>query len=89
MQMELEHANRLATMGQITASVTHEVKQPIAAVRNRLSAALNFLDRTPPDLEEVRMALAGALKDTDRTTAIVNRMRALMLKATTQLTTWI
>ena len=82
-QMELAHANRLSTMGQITASVTHEVNQPIAAVRNRLSAALNFLDRAPPDLEEVRMALAGALKDTDRTTAIVNRMRALMLKATT------
>jgi signal transduction histidine kinase len=82
MQMELAHANRLSTMGQITASVTHEVNQPIAAVRNRLSAALNFLDRMPPDLEEVRIALAGALKDTDRTTAIINRMRALMLKAT-------
>jgi signal transduction histidine kinase len=82
-QTELAHANRLSTMGQIIASVTHEVNQPIAAVRNRLSAALNFLDRTPPDLEEIRMALAGALKDTDRTTAIVSRMRALLLKATT------
>jgi C4-dicarboxylate-specific signal transduction histidine kinase len=82
-QTELAHANRLSTIGQISASVTHEVNQPIAALRNRLSAALNFLDRTPPDLEEVRMAVAGALKDTDRTTAIVNRMRALMLKATT------
>jgi C4-dicarboxylate-specific signal transduction histidine kinase len=47
MQMELAHANRLLTMGQITASVTHEVNQPIAAVRNRLSAAMNFLHRPP------------------------------------------
>ena len=46
-QMELAHANQLSTMGQITASVTHEVNQPIAAVRNRLSAALNFMDRSP------------------------------------------
>jgi len=52
-------------------------------VRNRLSAAMNFLDRTPPDLEEVRAALAGALKGTDKTSAIINRMRALMLKAPT------
>jgi len=47
MQMELAHANRLLTMGQITASVTHEVNQPIAAVRNRLSAAMNFLQEPP------------------------------------------
>ena len=45
MQMELAHANRVATMGQLSASITHEVKQPIAAARNNACAALNFLDR--------------------------------------------
>jgi len=82
-QIELAHANRLSAMGQITASVTHEVNQPIAAVRNRLSAALNFMNKEPPDLEEVRAAVAGALKAIDRTGVIISRMRALMLKATT------
>ena len=59
MQSELAHANRVATMGQLTASIAHEIKQPIAAARNNLTAALNFLDRTPPDLVEVREALAA------------------------------
>jgi C4-dicarboxylate-specific signal transduction histidine kinase len=50
MQSELAHANRVATMGQLTASITHEINQPLAAACNNLTAALNFLDRTPPDL---------------------------------------
>jgi GAF domain-containing protein len=65
MQSELAHANRVATMGQLTASITHEVNQPLGATRNNLTAALNFLDRTPPDLVEVREALACAVKDND------------------------
>ena len=54
MQMELARVNRVTTIGQLTASITHEVNQPLAATRNNLTAALNFLDRTPPDLVEVR-----------------------------------
>ena len=53
MQMQLAHANRVVTMGQLTASITHEVNQPLAAAHNNLTAALNFLDRTPLDLMEV------------------------------------
>ena len=60
-QMELAHANRVATMGQLTASVAHEVSQPIATARNNAVAAMNFLDRNPPDLEEVREALSCGL----------------------------
>src|SRR5258708_1784777 len=85
LQMALAHANRLATMGKLTASITHEVNQPLAAARNNLIAALNFLDRTPPDLVEVREALACAVKDNDRTSAIVGRIRALMQKAPTRI----
>ena len=79
--MELAHVNRVATMGQLTASITHEVNQPLAATRNNLTAALNFLDRTPPDLVEVREALACAVKDNDRASTVVRRIRALMQKA--------
>jgi signal transduction histidine kinase len=85
MQSELAHANRVATMGQLTASITHEVNQPIAAARNNLTAALNFLDRTPPDLVEVREALACAVKDNDRASTVVGRIRALMQKAPTRI----
>jgi signal transduction histidine kinase len=81
MQSELAHANRVATMGQLTASIAHEIKQPIATVRNNLAAALNFLDRTPPDLVEVREALACAVKDNDRTSDVVDRIGSLIKKA--------
>jgi transcriptional regulator with GAF, ATPase, and Fis domain len=84
MQMEVARVNRVETIGQLTASITHE-KQPLAAARNNLTAALNFLDRTPPDLAEVREALACAVKDNDRASAVVGRIRALMQKAPTQI----
>jgi signal transduction histidine kinase len=85
MQSELAHANRVATIGQLTASITHEVNQPLAATRNNLIAALNFSDRTPPDLMEVREALACAVKEIDRASAVVGRIRALMQKAPTRI----
>ena len=84
-QMALAHANRVASMGQLTASIAHEVNQPLAAMRNNLNAALNFLDRTPPDLVEVRDALACAVKENDRTSTVVGRIRALMQKAPTRI----
>jgi C4-dicarboxylate-specific signal transduction histidine kinase len=81
MQMKLAHANRVATMGQLSASITHEVKQPIAAARNNARAALNFLDRNPPDLGEVREALGCLVGDADRAGEIVDRIRGLIKKA--------
>jgi C4-dicarboxylate-specific signal transduction histidine kinase len=84
LQMELAHVNRVATIGHLTASITHEVNQPLAAARNNLTAALNFVDRTPPDLVEVREALACAVKDNDRASTVVGRIRALMQKAPTR-----
>jgi PAS domain S-box-containing protein len=76
MQMELAHANRIATIGQLTASIAHEVNQPIAAARNNAAAALRFLSGNPPDMEEVREALGCIVKITDRAADIVNRIRA-------------
>ena len=80
-QMELAHANRVATMGQLTASVAHEVSQPIASARNNASAALKFLDRRPPDIEEVREALNCIVNDADRAGKIIDRIRDQIKKA--------
>jgi C4-dicarboxylate-specific signal transduction histidine kinase len=74
MQMELTHANRVATMGQLTASIAHEVKQPIAATVSNAQAGLRWLIREPPDLEEVRQALACIAKDGKRAGAVVGRI---------------
>jgi signal transduction histidine kinase len=81
MQSELAHANRVATMGQLTASIAHEIKQPIAAARNNARAALNFLDKSPPDVAEVREALTCIVDDTDRTSDVVDRIGSLIKKA--------
>ena len=81
MQMELAHANRVATMGQLTASITHEVNQPIAAAATNAQAALRWLHARPPDLEEVRQALARIVKDAMRAGDVVGRIRELIKKA--------
>jgi PAS domain S-box-containing protein len=80
-QMELAHATRVMTLGQLTASIAHEVKQPIAAARNNASAALNFLDKQPPDLGEVREALGCIVGDADRAGDIIDRIRDHIKKA--------
>jgi signal transduction histidine kinase len=80
-QMELAHANRVATMGQLTASITHELRQPMAVVRTDASAALRWLNKTPPDLAEVGDALAGIVRATDRAGEVIARIAALMSKA--------
>ena len=81
MQSELAHANRVATMGQLTASIAHEIKQPIATARNNARAALNFLDKSPPDVAEVREALTCIVNDADRASDIVDRIGSLIKKA--------
>jgi C4-dicarboxylate-specific signal transduction histidine kinase len=64
LQMELAHANRLATMGQLAASIVHECNQPIGAARNNAHAALRFLAKVPPHLAEVREALECVVHET-------------------------
>jgi signal transduction histidine kinase len=81
MQSELAHANRVATMGQLTASIAHEIKQPIATARNNAAAALHFLDKSSPDLADVREALTCIVDDTNRTSDVVDRIGSLIKKA--------
>ena len=74
-QAELSHVGRVTTLGQLTASIAHEVTQPIASSRNNARAALNFLDRQPPNLGEVKEALECVVADADRAGDIVDRIR--------------
>ena len=74
------HANRIATMGQLTGSIAHEVNQPIAAARNNAASALRFLSRSPPDLEEVREALDCVVSDVDRAGNVISGIRKLITK---------
>ena len=81
MHEQLTHANRVATMGQLTASIAHEIAQPIGAVYNRANAAINFLNKDPPDLEEVREAISGIAGAADRAREIIGRIRDQVKKA--------
>jgi C4-dicarboxylate-specific signal transduction histidine kinase len=81
MQMELAHANRVATMGQLTASIAHELRQPMSAARTHATAALQWLDKIPPDLAEVKDALDGIVRATGRAGDVIARVGALMSKA--------
>jgi PAS domain S-box-containing protein len=81
MQMEVAHANRVATMGQLTASIAHEVNQPIAAAVTNAHAALRWLGGRSPDLEEVRQALDAIIKDGSRAGDVLGRIRELIKKA--------
>jgi C4-dicarboxylate-specific signal transduction histidine kinase len=79
--MELAHTNRVATMGQLTASIAHEVKQPISAAVASAKAALRFLARRPPKLGKVRETLEVIVETGHRTGDVVDRIRALIKKA--------
>jgi PAS domain S-box-containing protein len=81
MQMEVAHANRVATMGQLTASIAHEVNQPIAAAATNAQAALRWLAARPPNLKEVREALDHIVKDANRAGDVIGRIRAIIKKA--------
>jgi PAS domain S-box-containing protein len=80
-QMALAHSNRVATMGQLTASIAHEVKQPITAVATYASAALRWLGARPANLEEVRQALDAIIDEATRAGGIVGGIRDLVRKA--------
>jgi C4-dicarboxylate-specific signal transduction histidine kinase len=81
LESDLAHVNRLSMMGVLAASLAHEVKQPIGSARNNARAALNFLAKKPPDLDEVREALGCIVGDSDRAGDIIDRIRAHIRKA--------
>ena len=80
-QMELAHASRVVTLGQFTASIAHEVNQPLAALLTNAETALRWLGRQPPDLEKVRTLTERIINDGKRAAAIVSRIRDFSRKA--------
>jgi PAS domain S-box-containing protein len=81
LESHLAHMNRVSVMGELAASLVHEITQPIATARNNARAAMHFLDRSPPDLGEVREALACLVDDTDRAGKIIDGVRGHVKKA--------
>jgi C4-dicarboxylate-specific signal transduction histidine kinase len=84
MQTELAHANRVATVGQLSASITHEVSQRMGAAATNASAALRWLRRQPPNVEEALQALNRVADSTKRASEILAGIRALVAKAPQQ-----
>jgi len=85
-QAELTHVNRVATLGEITASIAHEVNQPLAAVVTNADACLRWLAHQPPNLSEAQQALGRIIKAADRAGNVIGRIRALVSKSPPQKT---
>jgi len=81
---DLAHVNRVTTMGELTASLAHEVNQPIAAAVTNASTCVRWLTRDQPDLEEARAAALRIVKDGTRAAEIISRIRLLFKKGTPQ-----
>ena len=81
LESDLAHLNRLSMMGELTASLAHEILHPIATARNNARAATRFLELKPPNLGEVREALDCIVRDADRAKDIVGRVRDHIRKA--------
>ena len=83
---DLERMARLTTMGELTASIAHEINQPLAAIVTQSEAASRFLERDEPDLDEVRDALSAIRRDGMRAGEVIRGLRALARKSAPQLT---
>src|SRR5712664_274247 len=83
-QADLAHVNRVTTMGELTASLAHEVNQPIAAAVTNANTCLRWLTRDHPDVEEARAAATRIVKDGTRAGEIISRTRLLFEKGTPQ-----
>jgi PAS domain S-box-containing protein len=81
LEADLAHLNRLNVMGELTASLAHEILHPIATARNNARSGMRFLEMSPPNLAEVMEALGCVVRDTDRAKEIVGRVRDHIKKA--------
>ncbi|HSI35519.1 MAG TPA: ATP-binding protein [Tepidisphaeraceae bacterium] len=80
---ELAHVSRAATLGELTATLAHELSQPLAAVLNNAGAGQRFLANGSPDLAEVRAALADIAADATRASEVIGRLRGMLKRGTT------
>ena len=80
-QAELAHVTRVTMLGELTASIAHEVNQPLAAVIANADACLSWLDRNPPDLDAARRSVEWIVEDGNRASEVIRRVRALAKKS--------
>ena len=83
-QAELAHVARVTTLGELTASIAHEVTQPLVGVVSGSQACLSWLTRQPPDIEKAKQSVERVIKDGKRAGEIIQRVRALATKANIQ-----
>jgi len=83
-QAELEQMSRVSTLGELTASLAHEIKQPIGAAVTNAEACMRLLHRDQPDIDEARAAALEMAKDAKRAADIIDRVRSLFQKGTSQ-----
>jgi signal transduction histidine kinase len=79
-QAELARVTRITAMGELAASIAHEINQPLAAVVTNSDASLRWLSNDPPDLEEARAALRRTVRDANRASDVIKRIRALITR---------
>jgi C4-dicarboxylate-specific signal transduction histidine kinase len=84
LQADFAHLNRVSTMGELTASLAHEIKQPIGAAVTNAEACARLLDRDQPEVLEAREAALGMAKDSRRAADIIDRIRSLYRKGSLQ-----
>ena len=84
-QAELARVARIAIMGELTASIAHEINQPLAAIVTDGGAALRWLAMQPPNLEEAREAMASAIREANRASDVIGRIRALLTKTSPEM----
>jgi PAS domain S-box-containing protein len=83
-RLELARVNRVMTLGELAASIAHEINQPLAAIVADANASLNWLARPDPDVDRVRDSLEGIIKDGHRAGEVIRRIRQLATKGETQ-----
>jgi signal transduction histidine kinase len=83
-QADLAHASRLASLGELTASIIHEISQPLAGIKSNAQAGLRWLRRERPDNDAAIASLEGVVDGTKRTEAVIGGIRALAKKQTLQ-----
>jgi C4-dicarboxylate-specific signal transduction histidine kinase len=80
-QAELAHVARVTTLGELTASIAHEVNQPLAAIVTNGQASLRLLSRSQPDIDEAREAVQSMIDDSLRASEVIKRIRTLLKKS--------
>ena len=80
LQMQLAHVNRMTTVGQLSASIAHEINQPLSGIHTNASTCLRMLTADPPNVSGAQETARRSIRDANRAADIISRLRALFVK---------